>query len=232
MLPPGGFQAPVVRPKRISVAMGDANSGKDGRLDKPARDPKTLREQEIAAEQAANTHLADFPHANASAPDLDSASAHEGRGYPLNRPADSVLGIPDRRVRVTPGYSPERRKQNIPNWRELGWQTYEGGQSRASTVAPDRPPIGQVPPGFEEAVPYLHSDDPRLAANQNPGDAVPYKNMLVVQVLGIVLAIVLFAGLIGLLYYRFMAPSRRHPGNTTGTELVVPRAAGVTNGQA
>jgi hypothetical protein len=206
--------------------MGDAKSGNDGKLNKPPRDPQTLREQEIAAERAADSHLADFPHSKASVPDSDSASAHEGRPHPPNRPADSVLGTPDRRVRVTPGYSPERRKQNIPNWRELGWQTFEGGQSRASTVAPASPPVNQVPPGFEDTARYLYREDPRLASDTNPADAVPRRNMLAVQILGIVLAILLFAGLIGLLYYRFMAPSRRHPGNTTGTQLVLPNPSG------
>ena len=212
--------------------MGDANSGKDRNKDENPRDPKTLREQETAAERAASTHLSDLAHPKASGPDVDSASAREGRGHPLSRPADSVLGIPDRRVRVTPGYSPERRKQNVPNWRELGWQSIEGGQARAATPAvPASPPFGKIPPGFEDSPPYLYSEDPRLAERE-PSDVVPYRNMLVVQVLGIVLAIVLFAALIALLYYRFMVPSRRHPGNTTGAVLIVPTAVGVNNGQA
>jgi hypothetical protein len=206
--------------------MGDAKSEKDRQQEKQAREAQNLRDQH-AAERSANAHSADFSDPTAFAPDVDSASAHEHRGHELNRPADSVLGIPDRRVRVTPGFSPDRRKQNIPNWRELGWQTFEGGQSRPSAV-PAKPPVGQVPPGFERTEPYLHREDPRLAANQDPRDAVPYKNMLVVQVLGIVLAIVLFGSLIALLYFRFMSPSRRHPGNTTGTELVFPNMSDVT----
>lgn len=145
-----------------------------------------------------------------------------------------------------------------PDWRERGWETFEGGRNKSAKDASNPPARDDdadiwdtkgdggnyawthrntgYPEGYENPTeprpeknfPQAYNIEQLMNPDLNPAMEVPQRLGATLRIMSLVVAILLFGLLIALIFYRFQTPSQRSPDEPRTGMNRAPISATVT----